>query len=111
MSESTMTSVAYVQESEFDALIANDTLTVVDFTASWCGPCRKISPYMDQLAAEFPDKATVVKLDIDQAKDIAKRYAIRSIPAVMLFKAGQALETIVGVKPYETFSEAVSKSL
>ncbi len=111
MSENTMTTVAYVEESAFDALIANETLTVVDFTASWCGPCRKISPYMDQLAEDFPGKATVVKVDIDQAKEIAKRYAVRSIPAVLMFKAGQTVETIVGVKPYETFSDAVSKNL
>ncbi len=111
MSENTMTTVAYVQENEFDALIANDTLTVVDFTASWCGPCRKISPYMDQLAEEFPGKATVVKLDIDQAKGIAKKYAVRSIPAVLMFKSGQTVENIVGVKPYETFTEAVNKHL
>ncbi|PZD72881.1 Thioredoxin [Acaryochloris thomasi RCC1774] len=109
MSENIMTTVAYVQENDFDALIANETLTVVDFTASWCGPCRKISPLMDQLAEEFPDKATVVKLDIDQAKAIAKKYAVRSIPAVLMFKAGETVENIVGVKPYETFSEAVSK--
>lgn len=111
MSENLMTTIAYVQESEFDALIANETLTVVDFTASWCGPCRKISPYMDQLAADFPGQATVVKLDIDQAKAIAKKYAVRSIPAVLMFKAGETVENIVGVKPYETFSEAVSKHL
>lgn len=106
-----MTTVAYVEESNFETLIANDTLTVVDFTASWCGPCRKISPYMDQLAQDFEGKATIVKLDIDQAKAIAKQYEVRSIPAVLMFKAGQTVETIVGVKPYETFSEAVEKHL
>jgi thioredoxin 1 len=106
-----MTTVAYVQESDFDALIASETLTVVDFTASWCGPCRKISPYMDQLAETFPEKMTVAKLDIDQAKAIAKKYAVRSIPAVLFFKDGQVVETIVGVKPYEIFTEAVNKHL
>ncbi len=106
-----MTTIAYVQESEFDALIASETLSVVDFTAAWCGPCRKISPYMDQLAEEFPGKATVVKLDIDKAKAIAKKYAVRSIPAVLMFKSGEVVENIVGVKPYETFSEAVNKHL
>jgi thioredoxin 1 len=106
-----MTTIAYVEASNFDALIANDTLTIVDFTASWCGPCRKISPYMDQLAQDFSGKATVVKLDIDQAKAIAKQYEVRSIPAVLMFKAGQTVETIVGVKPYETFSDAAAKHL
>jgi thioredoxin 1 len=106
-----MSEIAYVQENEFEALLANGTLAIVDFTASWCGPCRKISPFMEQLSQDFPHNTTVVKLDIDQAKAIAKQYSVRSIPAVLIFKEGQVVENIVGVKPYEVFTEAVSRHL
>ena len=111
MSENTKSTVPYVQEQEFDALLADNSLVVVDFTASWCGPCRKISPLMDQLMQDFPNEVTVVKIDIDQCKVTAKQYSIKSIPAVLIFKEGVVVETHVGFKPYETFSEAVRQHL
>lgn len=106
-----MSTVTFVQDLEFEALINNGTLVVVDFTATWCGPCRKISPYMEQLATEYAGQVTVVKLDIDQNKSTAKKFAVRRIPAVLMFKNGDLLETIVGVTPYETFKDAVVKHL
>ncbi|MBH8553614.1 thioredoxin [Nostocaceae cyanobacterium CENA357] len=101
--------VAYVQESEFDSLLSKEAVVVVDFTATWCGPCRLISPLMDQLAEEFKGRAKVVKVDIDNNKPIFKRFGLRSIPAVLIFKNGELKETIVGVSPYEQFSSAVEK--
>jgi thioredoxin 1 len=94
-------------EAEFDTLLAAGTPLVVDCTASWCGPCKLISPLIDQLAAEYQDQATVMKLDLDNHKAIAKRFEIRSIPAVMYFKAGELSTTLVGVKPYEEFQTAL----
>ncbi len=101
--------VAYVQESEFDSLLSQEAVVVVDFTATWCGPCRLISPLMDQLAEEFKGRAKVVKVDIDNNKPIFKKFGLRSIPAVLIFKNGELTETIVGVSPYEQFSTAVEK--
>ena len=97
----------YVQDSEFQELLKGDLPLVVDCTASWCGPCKLVSPLMDRLAASYEGKATVVKLDVDKNKTTAKEYGIRSIPAVLLFKNGELVETIVGVSPYERFSEAL----
>ncbi|MEA5505346.1 thioredoxin [Halotia wernerae UHCC 0503] len=101
--------VAYVQESEFNSLLSEEAVVVVDFTATWCGPCRLISPLMDQLAEEFKGRAKVVKVDIDNNKPIFKKFGLRSIPAVLIFKNGELTETIVGVSPYEQFSSAVEK--
>ncbi|WGV24834.1 thioredoxin [Halotia branconii CENA392] len=103
--------VAYVQESEFDSLLSQEAVIVVDFTATWCGPCRLISPLMEQLAEEFKGRAKVVKVDIDNNKPIFKRFGLRSIPAVLIFKNGELKETIVGVSPYEQFSSAVEKNI
>ncbi|HYW19874.1 MAG TPA: thioredoxin [Nodularia sp. (in: cyanobacteria)] len=103
--------VAYVEESEFDALLSNEKLVVVDFTATWCGPCRLVSPLMEQLAEEYKGRASVVKVDIDNNKPIFKRFSLRSIPAVLMFKDGELAETIVGVSPYEQFTTAVDKLL
>lgn len=106
-----MATVDFVQAEEFEALVAVNDLTVVDFTASWCGPCKLVAPLMDQLAAAYEGKVKVAKVNIDDNKEIAKLYAVKSIPAVLIFKQGELLETMVGVKPYEEFSQAVDKHL
>jgi thioredoxin 1 len=103
--------VTYTQDSEFDTLLADSELVMVDCTATWCGPCRKISPLMDQLSEEYVGRAKVVKLDVDENKATAKKLGIRSIPAVFLFKGGELVETIVGVEPYEKFRDALEQHL
>lgn len=103
---------AYIQsQTEFDGLLETEPVLVVDCTAPWCGPCKLIAPLIDQLAKEYSNRAKVLKLDLDANQPIAKRFGIRSIPAVMLFKQGELVETIVGVKPYEEFSSALAKYL
>ena len=98
-------------EAELDAALKDESVLVVDCTASWCGPCKLVAPLMDQLAEEYDGKAKILKLDLDENKAIAKRFGIRSIPAVMMFKNGELMDTLVGVKPYSTFSEAVTSYL
>jgi len=103
---------AYIQdEAEFDTLLTAEPLVVIDCTASWCGPCRLIAPLIDKLAEDYGDRAKVLKLDIDANKPIAKRFGIRSIPAVMIFKQGELAETLIGAKPYEEFTAALTKYL
>lgn len=107
-----MGTATYIQsETEFDSLIASEGLVVVDFTAQWCGPCKLVAPLMDRLADDYGDLLQVFKLDLDANKGLAKRLGIRSIPAVMLFRKGEVLETLVGVKKYEEFTEAVDQRL
>ncbi|MBF2049831.1 MAG: thioredoxin [Leptolyngbya sp. IPPAS B-1204] len=102
----------YIQdESEFDALLTTEPLFVVDCTATWCGPCKLIAPLIDQLAEEYSGRAKVFKLDMDANKFVAKRYGIRSIPAVMFFQQGELAETLIGAKPYEEFSNTLTQYL
>ncbi len=103
--------VAYVEGSEFDTLLASEKVVVVDFTATWCGPCRIVAPLMEQLAEEYQGRLQVVKVDVDNNKPIFKRFGLRSIPAVLMFKDGELAESIVGVSPYEEFTAAVNKLL
>lgn len=103
---------AYIQgETEFNTLLESEPLLVVDCTATWCGPCKLIAPLIDQLAEEYRDRARVCKLDLDSNKDVAKRFGIRSIPAIMIFKQGELAETLVGAKPYAEFTSALDKHL
>ena|ERR687886_1575216 len=106
-----MSKVSQIQDSEFDTLLTYEGPVVIDFTAPWCGPCRKIAPLMEQLAEEYEGRAQVVKIDIDQNKINAKKFGIKSIPAVLIFKGGELVENLVGVAPYETFSTAIDKYL
>ncbi len=107
-----MATATFIQdETEFDTLVENETVLVVDCTATWCGPCKLISPLIDQLAEQYSDRAKVFKLDLDSNKEVAKRFGIKSIPAVMFFKQGELKETLIGVKPYEEFTSAVEKYL
>ena len=106
-----MTKAAFVESTEFVNLLSNAVPIVVDFTATWCGPCRIIAPLIDQLAEEYKGRAQVVKIDLDRNKDIAKKYSIRSIPAVLIFKNGEVVEHLVGKASYETFSDALEKNL
>lgn len=107
-----MSTATFIQdETEFDSLLASESLLVVDCTATWCGPCKLISPLIDRLSDEYGDRAKVFKLDLDANKPVAKRFAIKSIPAVMFFQQGELRETLVGVKPYEEFKSAVERYL
>ena len=108
---STTIKAEYVQKDQFETLINQEKLVLVDYTATWCGPCRLIAPLIDQLAEDYQGKAQVVKVDLDQNKDNAKQYNIRSIPTVLIFKDGQEVERIVGRATYEEFSNALEKQL
>ena len=102
-----MTTVTTVPESDFETLLKSENLLVVDFTATWCGPCRLVAPLMELLSVEYKESIIVVKIDVDKDKPLAKKYEVRTIPAVLYFKNGELVETIKGVSPYEEFSNAV----
>ena len=106
-----MTQATYIQDSQFDELLTYPGPVVVDYTATWCGPCRVISPHIDKLAEEYEGRAKVVKIDLDKNKENAKKFQIRSIPAVLIFKEGKVVEHLVGKASYETFSQTLEKYL
>ena len=103
---------AYVQnETEFDALLAAESLVVIDCTATWCGPCKLIAPVIDQLADDYRDRVKILKLDLDDNKQVAQRFGVRSIPAVMFFANGDLAETLIGAKQQEEYEEAITRHL
>lgn len=83
----------------FDTTLANtDQPVLVDFWAEWCGPCKMMSPILDQLATEQAGRATIAKVDVDAFPDLQARFGIRAIPTLIVFKNGQPVNTITGVK-------------
>lgn len=95
-----------INSTDFPALVQNDKLLVVDFFATWCGPCKKLSPTLDEVSEEFGDRVNIVKVDVDESEDLAMTYGIRSVPTVLFFKNGQQVDKFVGALPK---SEIVSK--
>lgn len=92
--------VIEVDGSNFEELVLqSEGPVLVDFWAEWCGPCKMLSPIIDEVATENSTNATFCKLNIDKAKNIAERYGVMSIPTVMLFKNGEEVERAVGFRP------------
>ena len=89
-----------VTDATFDAeVLASSKPIMVDFWAEWCGPCRAVSPILDQIATEHSDKIEVVKLNVDDNPDTAMKYQITSIPTMKVFRGGQVVKTVIGAKP------------
>lgn len=89
--------VSYVNDGTFDAEVLNsDTPVLVDFTATWCGPCKALAPKLDAIATEYAGKARVVKVDIDQSRKTAMNYNVRSVPTLLMFKAGNVTGQEIG---------------
>ncbi len=89
-----------VTDATFDQEVINNEKTVlVDFWAEWCGPCRAVSPILDQIASENADKIDIVKRHVDDFPALAAKYQITSIPAMKVFQKGEVVKTVIGAKP------------
>ena len=97
--------------TSFDGLLESEKLVIVDFWATWCGPCRMLSPLLDEVEEEMADKVTVVKVNVDDADEIAYRYRIMSIPTLLFFKGGQIVDRTVGAMPKNALVERIEANL
>jgi thioredoxin 1 len=86
-----------IDSSNFDALIAGDKLTVIDFWAQWCGPCRALTPIIEEVAAEYEGRAVIGKCDTDSNNEIAMQFGVRNIPMLVFLKGGEVKDVHVGL--------------
>lgn len=96
--------------SNFDE-VTKEGVSLVDFWAPWCGPCRMIAPVIEELAAEFEGKANICKVNTDEEQDIAVKYGIRSIPTILFFKNGEVVEQMVGAASKQAFADKLNALL
>ena len=98
-----------VNEKEFEELIKKDDLTIVDFSASWCMPCRMLKPILERVTEEFED-VDFFEIDIDDNEEIAKRYRIFSVPTLVCFKSGKKIDSLVGLNSYDDIVEFINNA-
>src|SRR5262249_53627264 len=95
-----MSNIIAVTDADFEQEVEkHDGLTIVDFWATWCGPCRMVAPILDQLATEYEGKVKVTKLDVDANIKTGSRFNVRSIPTLLFFKGGKVVDQIIGAVP------------
>lgn len=92
-------------------VLDSDKPVLVDFWAEWCGPCKMLGPVLDELATEYTGKARIAKVNIDDHQDLAAQFGIRAIPTLLLFKGGQVIEQVVGLKSKRDLKSSLDRAI
>ena len=107
-----MSAIVNATDTNFESeVLASAGAVLVDFSAAWCGPCKKLEPIVHEIAAEYGDRLKVVKVDIDQAPGVAAKYGVLSIPTLMIFHAGQVKDQYMGLLSKKALADRVDKVL
>ena len=96
-----------VQKDEFENIINESKPTIVDFFATWCGPCKMLSPILEKVEEDSKGEFNIVKIDVDESYDVEKKYGIMSVPTMIIFKDGDEQEKIVGLRQKNQIEDAV----
>lgn len=99
-----------VTEQDFQSTVGSG-VTLVDFWAEWCGPCRMVAPVLEELQGELGDSAKIVKLNVDENPNIAQKFGISGIPTMLLFKDGQVVDKLVGASSINTYRDLINKQI
>ncbi|MBE6069416.1 MAG: thioredoxin [Clostridium lundense] len=103
--------VKEIKDNNFqDEVLKSDSITVVDFWAPWCGPCKMLGPVIDEISQELKNKAKFVKINVDENPTVSSQYRIESIPTVLVFKGGKIVENLVGFRPKQAIKMAIERN-
>ena len=110
--EGTQSQLVAVTDATFQVEVEQyKGLAIVDFWATWCGPCHMVAPIMDQLAGKYNGKVKIMKVDVDANQATAMRFNVRSIPSILFFKDGRHVDTVVGAYPKAAFDDKIKQHL
>ncbi len=99
-----------ITDSNFEKLVLkSEKLVIVDFWAEWCGPCKAITPILDEISNEFGDKVLIGKVNVDEVKEVPVKYGIRSIPTLLFFKNGEITRQEVGLQSKQTLVDSITQ--
>jgi thioredoxin 1 len=105
------TAIKEITASELNELLSHEGVVLADFSATWCPPCRAMAPVVERLAARFAGRAGVVKVDVDQAGELASTYGVRGVPTFLLFANGQVVERVVGATSETALTALIESQL
>ncbi|MBR3526602.1 MAG: thioredoxin [Bacteroidales bacterium] len=100
-----------ISDSNFDAILSEGLPVMVDFWAPWCGPCRRVSPIVEELAGEYEGKIKICKCNVDENDAIPMKYSIRNIPTLLFFKNGELVDRLVGAVPKQEIEDKIKSLL
>ena len=103
--------VKHLKTAEFNALMEQTPLAMVDVWASWCGPCKMLSPLVEEIGAQYEGKALIGKVNVDEEPELARQFGVMSIPTVVFLKNGREFDRKVGVMPPQAFTDVLDKNL
>lgn len=107
-----MSDIKSITDQDFESEVSSAEVPVlVDFWATWCGPCKALAPKLEEISKEFADKVKVVKMDVDKNTETAARFGVRGIPTVIIFKGGKMIDQVVGNQPKDVLENLINKAL
>jgi thioredoxin 1 len=105
-------SLQHFTDDSFETeVLKYEGVALVDFWAPWCGPCMSLGPVIEDIANEYEEKAKIGKVNVDEEREVAEKYMIMSIPSVLIFKNGELVNTLVGLRPKEDYLDAIDSVL
>lgn len=104
-----MSEIRHLNKEELNEILKNNALVLVDFYASWCMPCKMLSPIIEEIAKEYEGKVVVCKIDIDENEELANEYNIMSVPTVIIFKNNENVEEIIGLNNKSKYTRALDE--
>lgn len=100
-----------INDQNFETISSEGLPLIIDFSATWCGPCKKIAPIIDELAEEYAGKATICKCDVDESEELTSRFGVRNVPTVLFIKNGEVVNKHVGAAKKSGFVELIEQFL
>lgn len=100
-----------ITDDTFESVLKTDKLVLIDFSATWCGPCKQLSPIIDELHNEYTNRVVIGKVDIEENNDIVNKYSIRNVPTLLFIKNGKLLDRMVGAQTKSILIETINKNM